>query len=262
MRQLERLRNDFIVLRQMLRGMPRGIEHNERLQSFYAPQAAHYDGFRDRLLPGRADLIQRLPLPDHARVVELGGGTGRNLDFFGARLDRVESIEIVDLCPALLDLARARARHRPQVRVIEADATSYQPQAKVDCVYFSYALTMIPNWRAALANAFAMLKPSGLIGVVDFYVAQKRAGTGAEFRGALQRKFWQRWFAHDGVRLDAQHLLTLQSLFPRHETIESRAPVPYLPGVRVPYYLFLGRKVANQCAKLTDDVELLSCRTA
>jgi S-adenosylmethionine-diacylgycerolhomoserine-N-methlytransferase len=242
MRRLEQWRKDLVVLRQMLRGMPRDTTHAERLQRFYAPQAAHYDAFRDRLLPGRPDLINRLPLPDNARVVELGGGTGRNLDFFGPRLDRLESIEIVDLCPALLKLTRLRTRQRSQVRVVEADATNYQPRAKVDCVYFSYSLTMIPQWRQALTNAYNMLKPGGVLGVVDFYIAQKRAVNGGVAHGALERLFWKQWFAHDGVQLDPEHLPTLQWLYPCHETIESRAPVPYLPGVRVPYYVFVGHK--------------------
>jgi len=236
MHRLERLRNDLVVLRRMFRGMPRNATHAESLQAFYGPQATHYDAFRDRLLPGRAALIEQLPLPDNASVVELGGGTGRNLDFFGARLDRLASIEIVDLCPALLEVSRARAQHWPQVRVVEGDATVYQPQAPVDCVYFSYALTMIPNWRAALVNALAMLKPGGVLGVVDFYIAPPRSALGRVRHGVLERSLWRRWFAHDGVHLDSEHLLTLERMFPQHTTFESRAPVPYLPGVRVPYY--------------------------
>src|SRR5690349_19395095 len=153
MPRLESLRNDFTVLRQMLRGMPQASTHAERLQAFYAPQAAHYDVFRERLLHGRAQLIARLPLPEKARVVELGGGTGRNLDFFGERLAGLESIEIVDLCPALLERTRERVKHLPNVRVIHGDAMLYQPDAAVDCVYFSYALTMMPDWQRALDNA-------------------------------------------------------------------------------------------------------------
>ena len=32
----------------------------------------------------------------------------------------------------------------------------------VDVVTFSYALTMIPDWRAAIRNAFNLLKPGDL----------------------------------------------------------------------------------------------------
>ena len=34
----------------------------------------------------------------------------------------------------------------------------------------------------------------------------------------------------------------LGRLLPHHEVSMRRAPVPYLPGLRVPYYLFLGVK--------------------
>ena len=238
---LERLRNDFVVLRQLLRGMPRDAAQSQQLQAFYGPQAAHYDEFRDRLLPGRAELISRLPLSDGAHVVELGGGTGRNLDFFGERLDAVASVEIVDLCTALLDVARTRASGRANVRVIEADATTYRPDRNVDCVYFSYSLTMIPNWQAALANAWAMLKPGGTIGVVDFCVPMTSAIRLRALQ-SIESTFWKRWFAHDGVRLNPDHRVMLRQLFPHNEIVERRARVPYLPAAMVPYYLFIGQK--------------------
>jgi S-adenosylmethionine-diacylgycerolhomoserine-N-methlytransferase len=242
MHRFDSLRGDFSILRQMLRGMPRAQSHAQNLQAFYATQAQDYDRFRERLLRGRAELIRRLPLPAQARVVELGGGTGRNLEFFAERLDDIAAFDVVDLCPALLTHARSRLAGHPQVRMIEADATSYRPDALVDCVYFSYSLTMIPDWRAALDNALAMLKPGGVLGVVDFYVSSQRPAAGLARHNALTRAFWPRWFDHDGVRLDPQHLVELRERLPQHELIESRAAVPYLPVARVPYYLFIGHK--------------------
>jgi S-adenosylmethionine-diacylgycerolhomoserine-N-methlytransferase len=240
---LERVRNDIVVLRQLVRGMPKNAQHAQQLQAFYGPQAEHYDDFRDRLLPGRAELIGRLTLPPKARVIELGGGTGRNLAFFGDRLDGFESVEIVDLCSALLDVARKRANGRANVAVIEADATTYRPQQLADGVYFSYSLTMIPNWRAALTNAWSMLKPGGVLGVVDFCVPRTSAAKVKVLR-SIESAFWKRWFAHDGVRLNADHLVMLRQLFPQNEITEHRARVPYLPATMVPYYLFTGIKSA------------------
>ena len=244
MSRLEALRDDFAVLQRLLRGMPRAESHAASLTEFYAPQAGAYDRFRERLLQGRAELIERLDLPERARVVELGGGTGRNAEFFGERLSRIESLEIVDVCAPLLATARERARRLPALRVIEADATTYRPEQPVDAVYFSYALTMIPDWRAAIANALAMLKPGGVLGVVDFYVSQAQPALGAARHGALTRWFWPAWFGHDGVRVSSEHLPELQRLVPDNRVIEARAKVPYLPIGRVPYYVFIGRKTA------------------
>lgn len=244
MSRLEALRGDAAVLARLLRGMPSGNSHAASLAAFYGVQSAHYDAFRERLLRGRAELIADLPLPPQARIVELGGGTGRNAEFLGARLADVASYEVVDLCAPLLARARARARRIPQLRAIEADATQWQPVQPVDAVILSYALTMIPDWRAAIDNAIAMLKPGGALGVVDFHVSPAQADAGSAQHGAATRWFWPRWFAHDGVRLDQAHLPTLRRRMPLNSVVESRAQVPWLPLARVPYYRFVGRVLA------------------
>ncbi len=243
MRRLDTLRADAGVLLRLLRGMPRKASHEQRLQAFYAPQAAHYDVFRERLLQGRRELIAGLVLPERARVVELGGGTGRNLDFFTPQQwQRIARFELVDLCPALVERAQARHSVDPRIAVVQADATLWRPQGLVDCVYFSYALTMIPDWRGAIDNALAMLKPGGLLAVVDFYVGQSVPAPGHRRHGVFTRRFWPLWFGHDGVRPSPDHLPRLCDLLPQHELVESDAAVPYLPLLRVPYYRFVGRK--------------------
>jgi S-adenosylmethionine-diacylgycerolhomoserine-N-methlytransferase len=241
MSRLDALRGDAAVLARLLRGMPRASSHAKALSAFYGPQSAHYDRFRERLLCGREELIRSLPLPDRAHVIELGGGTGRNAEFFGDALDRIETLEIVDLCAPLLEKARERGRRIPQLRVVEADATIYRPAAQVDAVILSYALTMMPDWRGVLVNAIAMLKPGGLLAVVDFYVSRARTDTARARHGFITRTFWPAWFAHDGVRLDAEHLPTLGASLPSNSIVESRASVPFLPLARVPYYRFVGR---------------------
>jgi S-adenosylmethionine-diacylgycerolhomoserine-N-methlytransferase len=235
---------DLAVIRQLLRGEPRHGEHKERLERFYGPQADAYDRFRERLLHGRKELIDSLPVPDGAHVVELGGGTGRNLEFFGERLSRFASVTLVDLCPSLLARARARcdAMGWSTVRCIEADATRFGPAHPVDAVYLSYSLTMIPDWFAAVDNAIAMLKPGGVIGVVDFYVSRKHPPHGLRRHGLFDRTFWPLWFGHDGVRPNPDHLPYLLARTMQVSLTESRARVPYLPGLRCPHYRYVGRK--------------------
>ncbi|MGE0483353.1 MAG: class I SAM-dependent methyltransferase [Gammaproteobacteria bacterium] len=231
---------DAQVLWQLLRGQPRAGDHRERLERFYAPQAGHYDAFRERLIAGRAELLDRLCLDSGQYVVELGGGTARNLDYLDDDLRAaLARIDIVDLCPSLLERARARCRNWDNVHVVEADAANYAPPAAVDRVYFAYALTMMPEWRATLRNAFRMLKPGGLVGVVDFGLPR---APGAGWPGRARSAFWRRWFGHDGVRPDPAHGAYLDGLFERVERIEGASRVPYLPGLRAPWYLYVGRK--------------------
>jgi S-adenosylmethionine-diacylgycerolhomoserine-N-methlytransferase len=235
--------DDTAVLIQLMRGQSRNGTHAERLQAFYAPQAARYDTFRDRLLHGRRELIELLdPMPGD-RVVELGGGTGANLDFFGQkRLRQLDRFDLVDICPALLEVAQRRSAQLENVHIIKANVAQFQPQEPVDIVYLSYALTMIPDWERAIENAIAMLRPGGKLGVVDFYVSFADPPPGLARHDTLTRWFWPRWFVHDGVRLSSAHLATLLKRLDVVTLLERRAPVPYLPGLRVPYYVFTGRK--------------------
>lgn len=226
----------------MLRGLPRTGSAAERLQAFYAPQATRYDDFRKRLLHGREELIRLLPAAAGDVVVELGCGTGENLERFGGRLAGLRQLTLVDLCPALLEQARARAGRCSNVEVVEGDITRWRPPRPVDCVYLSYALTMVEDWRAVIANAAAMIKPGGTLGVVDFYVSSGRPAPGAVRHPAWERWLWRRWFAHDGVRLDPAHMAQLAKALPVCRIFERRGKVPYLPGLSAPYYIFIGRK--------------------
>lgn len=238
--QMASLVSDSLVLVHLIRGQRTDLPHAERLEQFYGPQASRYDRFRDRLLHGRQELLDRLAPPPGSRVIELGGGTGRNVEFLGARMLSLERLEIVDLCPSLLRLARERCRQWPEVaHAIQADATTYRPDLPADCVYFSYSLTMIPDWRRALDNAMQMLRPGGLIGVVDFHLP---AIANAAFQDRLANWFWKKWFAHDGVRLSADHLSALRMLSEQQFAESCRGGVPYLPGIRAPYYIYVGRK--------------------
>lgn len=230
------LAGDARVLWRLLRGQPQDGDHARRLERFYAGQAERYDAFRARLLHGRAEMIADLAVPAGARVVELGAGTGGNLDHLAAArpLAELAGIHLVDLCPSLLAVARRRTAGLSQASVVEADATSWRPDVPVDRVYLSYALTMMPDWRGVLANAWAMLAPGGRLGVVDFHLpADAHPWVNAA---------WRRWFGHDGVHLSAEHLPALRALFPSHSARSCRGAVPYLPGLKAPYYRFVGIK--------------------
>ena len=229
---------DSRVLWQLLRGRRRGGSAAERLEAFYAPQAQRYDAFRERMLHGRQELVDRMKVPRGGVVVELGGGTGSNAERFGERLSTLRRYVVVDLCAALLAQARVRAGRYPNMEPIEADAVSYRLGEPADGVLFSYSLTMIDDWRDAIENAVQMLKPGGTLAVVDFHLPDPVAGG----MGPMERRFWRAWFAHDGVMLSAEHLSHLTCVLPHHLSSERRGRIPYLPGLLVPFYLFLGHK--------------------
>jgi S-adenosylmethionine-diacylgycerolhomoserine-N-methlytransferase len=175
----------------------------------------------------------------------MGGGTGSNLEYIKDRIQKFDRVYVVDLAPSLLAVAKRRAEDRgwEHVEPVEADATTFRPPSGgADVVTFSYSLTMIPDWFAAIENALAMLKPGGLIAVVDFYVSRKHGWDGLQRHGWGTRTFWPTWFATDNVFPSPDHVPFLHRHSDPVRFEEHRAKVPFLPLVRVPYYLFVGRK--------------------
>lgn len=228
-----------------------GASHKERLEAFYQSQAGDYDAFRKRLLQGREELMVDCAARMSGKGgvwVDMGGGTGANLEMMGdEHVMSFAKVYIVDLCGPLLEVARKRCEERGwhNVEVVEADATQWVPDegyGQVDLVTFSYSLTMIPDWYAAMEHAAAMLHPEGVLGVADFYVARKHPPPEMAANTWLQRTFWPAWFAMDDVRLSPDHLPYLQRKFQQLQLDESAAAVPYIGALlpKVPVYRFLG----------------------
>lgn len=225
----------------------RGRTHEERLESFYSGQAAGYDAFRRRMLHGRRELITAIEFPEGGRWVDLGAGTGENAEHLGPAIARLAHVHQVDLSASLLEVATRRAADRgwSHVEAVHADATTYQPPAPADVVTMSYSLTMIPDWFRGVDNALRILKPGGLLGVVDFYVSRKYPAEGLRRHGWFTRTLWPTWFASDNVHLSPDHLPYLRARLETVHLEEHRGKVPYIPLARVPYYLFIGRKTAE-----------------
>jgi S-adenosylmethionine-diacylgycerolhomoserine-N-methlytransferase len=240
------LRSDLGVLYQLAFTKVKGDNHGDRLEAFYSRQSGAYDDFRKRLLHGREEMMAGLEVPEGGRMLDMGGGTGSNLEHLGDRLGRLARVEIVDLCPSLLKVAEERVRRHgwENVQTVLADATTYRPEGGlVDIVTFSYSLTMIPNWVQAIDRAAELLRPGGMIGVTDFYISRKWPATGMVRHSGFQRFFWPLWFGQDNVFLSPDHVPYLQNRFHGERLIEGLGKVPYMFGMKAPYYVFLGRKV-------------------
>lgn len=216
------------------------------MSSFYRHQAGHYDQFRKRLLKGREDLYQNIPVRKGDVLVDMGGGTGANLEFLGPRIHDLEKVFIVDVSEPLLAVARQRIKERnwQNVEAVAVNAAKFSPGCAIDTVMFSYSLSMMPNWFAVLDRAHEILKPGGRIGAVDFYVSAKFACPERRQHGWWTRTFWPAWFARDNVHLKADQLDYLHYKFEVQSLKENSARLPFVPPVlgEVPYYRFIGVK--------------------
>lgn len=223
----------------------RGKDHAARMENFYSGQAKGYDDFRKRLLKGREELYQSIEIPEDGVWVDMGGGTGSNLEFIGDGIEKLKKVYVVDLASSLLEISKERFVERgwENAEPVEADATTYTPaEGSADVVTFSYSLTMIPDWFAAIENAYRILKPGGTIAVVDFYVSRKFPADGLKRHGWFTRSFWPVWFAGDNVFPSSDHVPFLHRKFEPLQFDEAKCKIPYMFLMRMPYYRFVGRK--------------------
>jgi S-adenosylmethionine-diacylgycerolhomoserine-N-methlytransferase len=174
-----------------------------RMDRQYRWQRHIYDLTRLPYLLGRDRLIAELNPAPGARILEIGCGTGRNLIRIARAYPGVECFGI-DVSNVMLETARrsiAKAGLTDRIRLAQADAVTADPARLFggqwfDRVMISYALSMIPPWRAVLAHAPALLAPQGALCLVDF---GDQAGMPGWFKALLFR--WLGWF-HVSVRTD------------------------------------------------------------
>jgi S-adenosylmethionine-diacylgycerolhomoserine-N-methlytransferase len=145
------------------------------MDAIYRTQRHIYDATRKYFLLGRDRMLEGLKPPRDGSILEIGCGTGRNL-ILAARLHKSARLFGFDISPAMLETAAgsiARSGLAGRIRIAQADATQFSGeqlfgQAHFDRVFISYALSMIPPWREALAQAFRAVAPGGSLHIVDF----------------------------------------------------------------------------------------------
>src|SRR5690606_19499829 len=97
-------------------------------------------------------------------VLEIGCGTGRNI-VEAARRYIDTSFYGIDISTAMLETAAQsmeNASLRGRVRLAHADASGFDParsfgRRHFDCIFISYAVSMIPAWRPVLIDAMRHL---------------------------------------------------------------------------------------------------------
>ena len=148
--------------------------------------------------------------------VDIGGGTGWNIEAMQAYLNVqtfFSRIYLVDLSPSLCEVARKRFVRLGwiHVEVICQDARLFSlARSQVDLITLSYSLSMIPDYYSVVDSVSHLLEPSGIIGVVDFYVQSVVETSGRNYTGGslqrhvnwIGRSFWRAWFDLDRVGLE------------------------------------------------------------
>ncbi len=169
----------------------RGGAHASRMDAIYRRQRHIYNVTRKYYLFGRDRLISDLAMTPGDTALEIGCGTGRNLVQLARRYPGTQLFGL-DISAAMLETAQSateRAGLEPRISLAQGDATGFDPAAVFghslfDRVYFSYTLSMIPDWAAALRMAMQLVAPGGSLHIVDFGQQEHLPGA---FRSALHR---------------------------------------------------------------------------
>ena len=168
-----------------------------RMDRMYRLQRWIYDPTRRWYLLGRDRLIRDLEVPPGGSVLEIACGTGRNLVRIAERYPDA-ALHGIDVSEQMLRTARGNRRRAGLDRrmvLAAGDATAFDPgaalggPARFDRIVIAYALSMIPDWPAALDRALAMLAPGGSLHVVDFDAME----AWPRFARAAMRQ-WLAWF--------------------------------------------------------------------
>lgn len=139
------------------------------LRSSYARFAPLYDLVADRALRrSRALSLAALAPPPRSRLLVPGAGTGLDL----AILPRETAAVCVDFTPEMLLRARARSRRigRSDAFVLaDAQRLPFRSGA-LDAAVLHLVLAVVPDARAALAEAARVVAPGGRLAVLDKFV--------------------------------------------------------------------------------------------
>lgn len=166
-------------------------DHGALMDQVYRHQRHIYDLTRKYYLFGRDRLIRELKLEPGETLVEIGCGTARNLIAIAQRYPGVRLFGL-DASAEMLRTARTNVAKAVPDACITLEQTYAETldsstfgsgSAPFDRALFSYSLSMIPDWRGALAAAASVVKPDGAIHIVDFGDLQ---GLPAPFRYALR----------------------------------------------------------------------------
>lgn len=244
--------NKLKVLKNILFSSVRSSEHAVRLEEFYKHQAEGYDETRENFLHGKREIAEFIKdnLDCKGKIfVDIGGGTGRNIELLGDKVADFKEIIIYDLSPSLLAQAEKRIEKNGwnNVRTYLGDACCFDIDA--DVILFSYSLTMIPNWFEALERAYRKLNKGGHLCAVDFYVSQKWPPTGFEKHSFFRRCLYPIFYTIDNVFLNKDHLPWLSN---RTDTIykkEFYGRIPLFPFYKSSHYIYVGKKYSDKVIK-------------
>jgi len=208
-------------------------EYAKRWHYFYMFHSHFYDQTRWIYLFGRKSICKWLPSKPPGSIIEIGCGTGVNIETLSELYPESE-IWGVDATMPMLDKARRKFKNNNEdgrIKLIHGmycrDSLNFGSSGNgslnAGVLFFSYTLTLMPNYEEAIEQAYNDLAPGGYLAVVDFM------GT--------DHSLVYKWFQMHHVHMVDDLLMLLEKRFP---DFRSRISTAFCGLWR--YFIFVGRK--------------------
>ena len=132
-----------------------------------------------RFAPARRGLVASLDLAPGAVVLDIGCGTGANLELLASAVGPAGRVIGIEFSEPMLARARRRVLRGQlhNVTVVHGDATSLSREwvqelageRQVDAVISTLVLSVIPGWREVFARMWDTVRAGGRIGILDVH---------------------------------------------------------------------------------------------
>jgi phosphatidylethanolamine/phosphatidyl-N-methylethanolamine N-methyltransferase len=144
---------------------------NSFVEGVYDKLAKVYDLiFGPTLHPGRLQAIQRMGIEADDRVLEVGVGTGINLNLY----PRECAVTGIDFSSSMLEKARERVvkGDLPNVRLLQMDAADLKfADDSFDIVYAPYLISVVPDPITVAREMRRVCRPGGRIVFLNHFLS-------------------------------------------------------------------------------------------
>lgn len=149
-----------------------------------------YDkGYRERA-------VEKLALSEGDSVLDMACGTSLNFKFLEEKVGKEGRIIALDYSKVMLDKAREKIEVNGwhNIRLVEADASNFALEEKVDAAVCTWAMVSIPDYESAIRCAVDALKENGIFSVLDFQLV---GGVKGRFLNPIYRSVF--WSTHQDI---------------------------------------------------------------
>ena len=191
----------------------------DEMRALYDRTSRHYDAASSLYkITGveahRSRLIADMHLPEGGTVLDLGTGTGVNLERLAGAVGPRGKVIGVDLSPGMLAKAKAKTGHMDNIELVECDLRTYQFPDQVDGIISTFALEFVPEYADVLRRATDALAPGAPLALMGLKYPDRWPGWLADFGIWLNRSFGvTRKHRHNKPWIAAEKLVATGAIF-------------------------------------------------